>query len=259
MSDQAGHCQELLGAYVLGACSRQESEQIAKHLAECAYCALDARRLSAATGALLADVVPVHAPAQVKDRVMAQVRADASLFDAARARERDASPRGAPAAAWWQRLRGRDSARGRHSPPGRRWLSAPAVAFAAALLIAVVGGGLVLAELRNEPEDIRIRTAQIDHALAPGASARLELQGDQARLRVVGLPAPGRGRVYQVWMRAEREAPRPANATFAVDMRGRGVAELPAAVTDADQLLVTSEPQGGSPLPTRPPVLQVDI
>jgi anti-sigma-K factor RskA len=244
MSDRAEHCEDLLGAYVLGACPPREAELVSDHLARCGSCAREAARLRAGVDALRLDVPPIVPPPDVKGRVMAQVRADAALFDAARGRRGAVAP--APRRRW-------------RSPAEHVWARVPAAAVAGGLVLAGLGGAAIYSALRSDPAPTKVLAADLDERRAPDGSATLEVRGERTRLRVERLPDPGPGRVYQVWMRDEREAPRPAGATFSVDADGRAEAALPAAAAAADQVLVTSEPAGGSPLPTRPPVLQVDL
>jgi hypothetical protein len=183
----------------------------------------------------------------VKQRVMAQVRADAELFDAARARrERDVRAPSHRARSWrsrWGGLAGR-----------------PALAGAlASTLAAIAIAAVVVSSQSGSGSRERVIAAQVDERVAPRGAATLEIEGDRRRLVVEGLPDPGRGRAYQVWVRTNREVPRPANAIFTVDSSGRGEAALPGELDDVDQVLVTSEPAGGSKLPTRRPVLQVEV
>jgi anti-sigma-K factor RskA len=235
------HCQDQLGAYLLGACLPGEAERVAAHLAACRQCGREAERLSASREALLGDVAVASPGPQVKHNVMARVRSDAALFDAARRREADPAP---ARRRWiWGRSRFR--------------APVPVAAMACALLLAGVGGAL-LSSLGTEPREGRVFAAQIMGPQRIGTAGALHVEGERAWLRVRGLPQPGRGRVYQVWIRHNREAPRPSGATFTVDARGAGRADMPGDMTGVDQVLVTSEPAGGSPLPTRVPVLQVD-
>jgi hypothetical protein len=129
--------------------------------------------------------------------------------------------------------------------------------MACALALAGVGG-VVLSSLGPEPQAERVFAAEITDPQGSGSSAALHVEGERAWLRVRGLPQPGSGRVYQVWVRRDREAPRPAGTTFTVDRRGGARADMAGDMTGVDQVLVTSEPAGGSPLPTRVPVLQID-
>lgn len=247
MSHPHEHCDDLLGAYVLGACSPAEAADVAAHLERCARCAGTTRGLRDGADMLL-HVPPEQPPAGFKDRVMAPVRAEASLFEAARAGAYEPTTReGAAAPASWRpSLRPRPLAR------------PPVAAFAAALVLLVVGGGLLARGLGAAGSQTTVVVAQAEAGQPRDASARLELRGDRAQLRVRGLRDPGRGRVYQVWVRRDRQVPEPAGAMLRVDARGSAQAQLPGGVRRFDQVLVTSEPAAGSVLPTSVPVLEID-
>ena len=242
-------CGELLGAYVLGACPEPEADGVAEHLARCATCAADAERLREGADILMEAGAPTPPtpPTDVKGRVMAQVRAEAALFEAAR--QGGYQPRGSAA----QPTRSRWSL-----PRVRLWAPGPAVAVASVLILAALGAGLLSGGLGSGAPGRDVVAAQIKGGHASAAAGSLELRGDRAHLRVRGLRSPGRGRVYQVWVRKDRQVPEPAGAVLAVDSRGAARARLSGNIRRFDQVLVTSEPAGGSRLPTRVPVLEVD-
>lgn len=235
------HCDDLLGAYVLGACSPTEAADVAAHIARCARCAAATQGLRNGADALL-HVAPQQPPPGCKDRVMAPVRAEASLFEAARA------------GAYEPVTRARPSGRRSWRPSAR----VPVAALAAVLVLAAAGGGLLARGLGAGGPQTTVVVAQAAAGQPRGASARLELRGDRAQLRVRGLRSPGRGRVYQVWVRKDRQVPEPGGALLRVDARGAAQARLPGNVRRVDQVLVTSEPAGGSVLPTSVPVLEID-
>ena len=89
----------------------------------------------------------------------------------------------------------------------------------------------------------------------PGGSAQIVVEGDRARLVVRGLPDPGRGRVYEVWLRNGTGAPRPTASLFSVDRTGAGETSVPGGVGAGDQVLVTSEPACVSTSPSRVPLV----
>ena len=242
------HCDDLLGAYVLGACSPTEAADVAAHLARCARCAATAQGLRDGADTLL-HVAARHPPAGVRDRVMAPVRAEATLFEAARAGAYESPTR-----------EGASSRRSRRpSPPRPRPLARPPVAaLAAVLVLAAVGGGLLARGLGGAGPQTTVVLAQVEGGQPRDASARLELRADRAQLRVRGLRDPGRGRVYQVWVRKDRQVPEPGGAVLRVDARGAAQARLPGDIRRFDQVLVTAEPAGGSVLPTSVPVLEID-
>jgi len=229
---------DLQSAYLLGACTEGEARVAREHLTGCNACAHSLDQLRPAREALL-EAAPVRsAPAYLKDAVMAEVRREAELFDAAKA------PASTPAARprLWERLR---------SP-----LPALGLAAAAALAVVVVVGVTGSAPGPLAPT-VTVSDGEVDSRRAPGGNARLETEDGRVRLSVAGLPGPGPGRRYQVWLRTGERPPRSAQALFSVDAKGSASVVLPEGTGAADAVLVTSEPAGGSVLPSREPIVEV--
>lgn len=247
MSHADDHCEELLGAYVLGACPEDEAAEVAEHLAQCARCTMAAQRLREGADGLLMDAPPRSPSPRIKDRVMGPVRAEAALFDAAREGSYEKpSPRG----------HARSAGDGRPLERMRRRPAVLAAALASVLLLVALGGGLLSSGLGAGAEQNVVLT-QIERILPSGAAVSLEIRGGRSELQVRGMQSPGPGRVYQVWVRNDRQLPEPAGAVLEVDARGMARTRLPGDIRRFDQVLVTSEPAAGSPLPTRLPVLEV--
>ncbi len=213
-------------ASVLGALPEPEAAAFAAHLETCAACRAEVDGLRAAADLLPTAVPVLSPPPELRDRIMAVVEAEAEVLHAAG----PSADRPAPAA---------------RRP---RWLRAlrPAFAAAAAALV-LAGAGFGLGRLGGGEEE-RTIVAQV---AAPGGQATLRLREGEGRLEVRGLPAPPEGRVYQVWLLPEGEgaAPRPTTTLFSVTRDGRGAAEVPD-VEDAQAVLVSDEPVGGSSAPT---------
>ena len=220
---------ELLAAYALGSCSEEEAAAVAAHLPGCAACRATLAELELPRDALLGDLPPLAPPPHLKAAVMDRVAAEAELFDAASRRPRPARRR---------RLR----------------LLAPLAGLAAAAVLAVA----LIAGPDDEGPATRTVIGQVDARRAPGATAKLVVTGDDGRLIVAGMPDPGRGRVYEVWLRRGTQAPRATRALFSVDRTGAGETAVPG-IDTADQVLVTSEPAGGSTRPSRAPLLVADV
>jgi anti-sigma-K factor RskA len=87
-----------------------------------------------------------------------------------------------------------------------------------------------------------------------GAAVALRVTGDHGELDLRGMPAPPRGRVYQVWLVHGDEPPRPTGALFTVARDGRARVDIMESLKDTDKVLVTDEPPGGSPQPTTEPI-----
>ena len=222
-------------SYVLRAIPDGEWEGYAAHASGCPDCAAKIEELSFVSDALLSGVPQLSAPPEIKSRVMSVVRAEAELLNAAGA------------------MADRPIAR----QPSRRfslqWLRPwPAAVLAASLLALGIGGGAVL--VGGPDGDTAART--IACAQAPGgASCRMQVTEDDAKLVVAGLKAPPEGRIYQVWLdRDNGTAPEPTEALFSV-RKGRASVDVPGDLKGVKQVLVTHEPLGGSEVPTRQPVI----
>jgi anti-sigma-K factor RskA len=236
---------EQLGSYMLGSCAQAEAVAVERHLRVCPACAREAEHLRRARDALLDAVPEVPPPPALKARVMEAVRADAQLFAAARAPV-EAVVSARPATTRRHRL--------------LAWCRAPVPAWALACCVLVlVGFGLAATARRHASATVREVVARVDPRQAPAGRARVTLaDAHRAHLTVEGLPPPGRGRLYQVWLVSGTGGPRPTRVKFNV-ASGRASVALPPRAADADELLVTSEPRGGSQAPSRPPVLSAPV
>ena len=219
--------QDATAAYVLGALDEAERVAFEEHMAGCPACREEVDELLPAAHALPMSVDPVEPPPSLKARIMAEVEREASLLAAA-GPEADRPP---------ERRRRRFSLRVPRLVPS---------VVAAALLVIGIAIGVGAAALRGEPE--RTVTAQVSGA--PGASLEVELSAGEGRLTARGLPAPPRGRVYQVWLKREGHAAEPTAAMFLPSRDGAATASVPGSMEGVDQVMITDEPDGGSPQPT---------
>jgi anti-sigma-K factor RskA len=221
-------------AYVLGALQEQEVQGFREHLAACTVCGAEVAQLQAAADALALGVPRKLAPDSLRARIMATAHAEAELLKAA-GHEAD---RPAPAPREWRRR------------------LVPALAATAAL-----GVGLLVGALAINTGSTTIHTqTQVIRALVsePGHSATAELRkvGSHLELIVDGLPAPPPGRIYEVWLLKQgAQAPAPTDALFSVTTHGEGAVDVPGNDAGVSKVLVTDEPLGGSPKPTRNPVI----
>ncbi len=222
-------------AFVLGAMPEDEKRAFVEHLEGCAACRREVDDLLPAAEALPMASTQVMPPPALKDRIMADVEREASLL-AQTGPEADRAPK-----------------------RRRSWLAGWRLApVAAALIIAGVLAGVALD--RAADGGTQTYQATVDDTRAPGASAELQLDDDEARLVASGLPAPPSGRVYQVWvLRKGADAPEPTDALFLPRGDGSAVAMVPGDVSDAAAVLVTDEPEGGSEAPTREPLVTADM
>src|SRR5215208_6757170 len=235
--------QDTTGAYVLGALDEPERDSFEDHLAVCAACREEVEQLLPAADALPISVDPMAPPPALKARIMAEVEREAALLAAA-GPEADRPP----AAARRRRFR----------LPSLHVPRLAPVAVAAALLL--VGAGIGVAVTQFGGEEPHTVSAQVtDTARAPDAVADVEVNDDGATLVAHGLPAPPSGRFYQVWLKRPGHAPEPTSALFTPSTDGTATASVPGDMDGVAQVLVTDEPEGGSRMPTRDPLLVADM
>jgi len=229
-----------VGAWVLGALAEPDAEAFQGHLQGCERCRAEVAQLQ-----FVIDNLPLTAPLEappvaLRQRLMATVQREAELLEAAGAYRAPATAQ-APS-----RL--------------RRWFGGvrplPAAAVACSLLLVGLGAGTVLRGGEADTQPTRTIRAEAE---VPSAMARLEITRTGTRLVVTHLPAPAKGRVYQVWLKRNGQTAEPTHTLFTVRSDGRASPAIDESLAGADELLVTAEPDGGSIIPTRQPVLRADI
>ncbi len=218
--------------YVLGALSDQEEYRA--HLEDCESCRAEVAELQIAVDTLPEAVPQVAAPRELHERVLATVRSEAELLRAAGS---EAKPAPGRPARWRSR---------RLSLAGSGLALGAAVAI---VLVVVLGGGA------GSAEDVRRGSV----AGIPGATAALHLVDDRAELVVSGMPQPALGKIYEVWLKRGSSTVQPTDALFAVTSGGNGSVAVPGDLHGVSEVLVTSEPLGGSSRPTSAPLLRVAL
>lgn len=217
-----------LGAYLLDALDAVERARFEAHLADCDRCRAELRWLLPALDVLAASVEQREPPVRVRERIIGGL----------------GSPPSSPGTTGRRRWR--------LPEPVRR----PAVAVAATAVAAVAGlaGGYLLGDA-GEGETTTVQA----EALVPGTrmDAALVRDGDEWRLELDGMPALSGGDVYQVWLRdGEELAP---SVLFVLSDGQSARVALPGMAADADEVLVTREPEGGSDAPTSDPLLAAPV
>lgn len=209
-------------AFALGALEPSEAEEFRVHMGTCPGCQADVAAFQGVTRELPGSSVQYAVPKGVRKRVLKQVRAT----------PQDGSP---------PRVR-------RPFLIPRRTLGAFAAAAAVAVAV-IVGVGI-----GSSGGSGGIRVIQARVVGAPG-SAELRITGGHGALIVRGLPAPGAGRIYEVWFERGQAQPSPTNTLFSVTSAGAGDVGLAGSLHGISEVLVTSEPAGGSQVPTSPALI----
>ena len=128
-------------------------------------------------------------------------------------------------------------------------VGALASAAAVALAVAIIGLG-------GNGSAGRLIQAQV---LGISGSAQLRVSAGHGELIVRRLTAPPRGHVYEVWVKAPSSAPVPASVLFSVNSSGNADVGLPRSLRGISKVMVTPEPDGGSPAPTHSPVIVASL
>jgi anti-sigma-K factor RskA len=226
-----------LAAYMLGSLEPEEANSFEDHLAACERCQARERWLRASVELLPSSVEQVEPPPALRARLMETVRSEAGL-----------TPETAP------------SRPAQRRPSGlRTWLGSlslrPATALAGVLMLLAAGvAGYAIGGEEGGPNTTTISVTGTP--TAPQTAGTLVRTGDRGVLRVSNLPQR-RGRVYEVWL-VQADKPVPA-ALFQVGANGTGSAGIPAGLDSSTQVMVSSEPGGGSRQPTTEPVLSAMI
>ncbi len=230
-----------VGAYLLHALPPRDQAAFEAHMETCERCRNEVAHLRLASDALPNAPIQLTPPAELKDRVMAIVNSEAQLLKAAGARADE--PEGQPAP--------RSKSVFAVLRPSS-WSVRPGLALAGTVLVLALGaGGALLGEsvLGGSPTEQQF-TTQV------GSAKLIVRKSGHSTLVAMHLPQPRTGHVYQVWLKRKGEAnPRPTNALFSSRRDGTASVDVPGSLKDVEQIMVTSEPEGGSQRPTSPPVI----
>jgi len=221
-------------AYLLDALDERERTEFETHLAGCDRCRAELRWLQPAVDVLPASVEQIEPPAELRNRILGAIEADAGPAKASRAR-----PTKPP---FWSRVSSRAALTG--------------VAAVVALAVGIAGGYA----LRGDSDSSQtIATTVPVEPTAPSirAAANIVRHDDTYTLDVSHMPDLRPGDVYQVWMRNGKQLQ--PSILFVPSRDGTAKLVLPAQTGAADEMLVTREPSGGSQEPTSAPLVSATL
>jgi anti-sigma-K factor RskA len=219
-------CSGDAAAYVLGALEPEEAEVFRSHLHECAVCRDEVESFGGVVQALPLAANQYKPPPGLKRRVLQEIHNE-------------------------QALAGRERVRRRRAWRGPRQL----LAGGAAALVAA--GGAVTAIELSAGAAATVFQAQVSRI---AGTAQLRVTGGHAELVVRHLTPPGRGHVYEVWLKSGNAAPVPASVLFGVNSSGDADVGIPKSIHGGvSAVMVTQEPLQGSPAPTTSPVIVARI
>jgi anti-sigma-K factor RskA len=226
---------ELSAGYALDALEPAERDAFEAHLASCPECQQDLAAFWEVTGALAVAAEPRAPSPELRDRILADARAEKQTVVSLDSRRR--------------------------LPPALATITAIAAAVA-------IGLGFYALSLNNDLDASRAAlVAQQNTAavLADPAATTVALQSGSGRL-VVGsdgdavlvlndLPAAPAGKTYQAWV---VEGQTPVSAGTFASTAGQAIVPITQTVPDGAVVAVTVEPAGGATAPTLPPLAASD-
>lgn len=260
--------QELLTLHALGALDASDRRDVEDHLQGCSECRSELIELRDSAALLAHDAPPAEPSADVRARILDQVRREPRVQPV-----REASASVVPF---------------RARPETSVWRNALRLAAAIALVALLIGVVVLrqrdvrtrqeLARLSQQLEQQNSELARNREALAhqreafellnsPGMK-KMELAGTQtansahgtfvydrstgrAMLLTAGLPAAPAGMAYEVWFIPKGHSPMPGK-TFNVDAGGQAMMmdQVPPEARDSAVIAITLEPKSGSASPT---------
>ncbi|MFI6133824.1 anti-sigma factor domain-containing protein [Micromonospora sp. NPDC051141] len=228
----------LAGAYALNAVDDLERAAFERHLAECEPCRVEVAELRETVARLADDTAVEATPPGLRERTLAQAARTPQL------RAGVAGTSGRRQAGGWRQL---------------------AVAAAAAVLVAGGASAVTwtvsndrISDERASSDEARQIAAILDapdarvfeRLLQPAGAATVVVSRDRDRGVVLlrDLPAPGAGRIYELWLIRGTE---PARSVGRLAEGDRASTTVIGPITEAGTFGISNEPVGGSVTPTR--------
>jgi anti-sigma-K factor RskA len=219
-----------LVAFALGALEPEEERVVEAHALRCARCTRELEALVPAVGVLGESVEQLEPPPELRERVLAEVRADVEHSAAER---RSPEPR-RPRRGW------------------RGLFARPAFAVGLAIVVAAVGGYLIAGSNGGSPEQTTVPVVA-----QQGIGGTLAVSENSSMLDLHGLGRLTGDEVYQVWV-AEGQSVKPSS-NFIPDANGRAMTAVDGHLSAGTRVMVTREPRPGSTTPTTPVLLSATV
>jgi anti-sigma-K factor RskA len=220
-----------LVAFALDALEPREAREIEAHAPTCARCKRELEALIPAVAVLGESVEQLEPPPELRERVLAEVRADIARAEA----ERAGTVRRRPRRGW------------------RGLLARPAIAVGLAIAIAAVGGYLIAGnDGGGGPQETTVPVVA-----EQGIGGTLAVGDDTSMLNLRGLAQLEGREVYQVWV-ARGQSLRPSS-NFIPNANGRAMTAVDGQLTPGTRVMVTREPGPGRTTPTPPILLSATV
>jgi anti-sigma-K factor RskA len=228
MNDSDHKCwSEDLAAYVLGALEADEAAALERHLDDCERCREEMRWLQPAVHTLPESVARQEPPRQLRQSLMAEVRADA---------------------------------RAERSPSTSRWRSLwatrgmrVATGFAVVALVAAAVVGYEVGDGGSgESPGSTVVSQQ-----PGGITVKMVSEGDGGKLHLSGVDPLPSDKVLEAWVERDGKV-EAVPALFVPDRNGQAETTIED-MTGVKTVMVTKEPPGGSDAPTGEPIVTMSV
>jgi anti-sigma-K factor RskA len=220
-----------LVAYSLEALDPREAAAVEVHAPSCARCSRELEALGPAVAVLGESVEQLEPPPELRERVMAEVRADVAR--SAADQETTVRPR---------RRRG-----------WRGLFMRPAIAVGLAIAIAAVGGYVIAGDGGGGGTE----QTTVPVVAQQGIGGTLAVGDTSSMLDLHGLHQLSGREVYQVWV-AHGSNVKPSS-NFIPDSSGRAMTAVDGTLTPGTKVMVTREPHPGQTAPTTPVLLSATV
>ena len=216
---------EDLAAFVLGALEREEAVAVERHLEGCSRCQEEMRWLQPALQALPESVERQEPPPQLRESLMAEVRADARAETAGEGQAR--------ARSWG-------------------WLLRPAAGFAVIALLVAAAVGYEVGKDGSGGGGGTTVERQVG-----GIDVKMVQEGNSGTLQLAGVHQLPPDKVLEAWVEREGQV-EAVPALFVPDREGQAETRI-ADMSGVAVVMVTEEPQGGSEAPTGEPIMTMAV
>jgi anti-sigma-K factor RskA len=220
-----------LVAFALDALEPGDAREIEAHTSGCARCTRELEALVPAVAVLGESVEQLEPPPELRERVLAEVRADVARSVS----RRETAPR-RPRRGW------------------RGLFMRPAIAVGLSIVVAAVGGYLIAGNNGGGggPEETTVPVVA-----QQGIGGTLAVGEQSSMLDLHGLAQLKGRQVYQVWV-AKGQSLRPSS-NFIPDPAGRAMTAVDGNLDPGTRVMVTREPHPGQTAPTPPILLSATV
>jgi anti-sigma-K factor RskA len=242
MNQNNEQLKDTAAAFALGALPELEEQAFRREMMRDCELARYVESLESVGDMLLASAPQIDVPESLGAALMAEARRDQEVSELV------ASPRGRQAA---------PAKRGRFAG----LLLRPAVAVAAAAVLIVgafaLGTGVGDSNDANAPTVASTQFTPAGDSNVSGKVVPISDGSNGAVIKVDNLNPDIGSDVYELWVGRGEKVTR--SSLFTVSADGSGISAIPEDLTDADVLMITREPAGGSDLPTGEVLAQAKI